>query len=172
DGFRLAFDRPVDPGTLVPNMINITYRDPSTSATAPGTDLSNQITSILPLDLSASHGPNDPGAAPSLSISDTIVQEPLTNQTMATFTVVLSQAVGTLVGVDWATQDGTGPSAALSSGLRPDYVASSGTLIFQPDQLTASFQVPVLNDSLFSNSRYFLVNLSNAATVFIDRPQG
>ena len=90
---------------------------------------------------------------------------------MAVFTVVLSQAVGTLVGVDWATQDGSGPSAAVSTGLRPDYVASSGTVIFQADQLTASFTVPVLNNSLFTNNRYFLVNLSNSATVSIDRPQ-
>src|SRR5207253_725784 len=56
DGFVLTFDRPVDPGTLSPNMITITYRDPTTPAGSPGTDLSNQITGVLPLDLSAAHG--------------------------------------------------------------------------------------------------------------------
>jgi subtilisin-like proprotein convertase family protein len=171
NGFVLTFDRPVDPGTLNANMINITYRDPTTPAGSPGTDISNQITSILPLGLSASHGPNDVGTPPSLSISDTIVQEPKGNQTMALFTVILSQAINTKVAVDWSTQDGTGPDAAVSTGGNPDYVPSKGTLIFQPDQMTASFQVPILNNSQLTNNRYFLVNLTNSA-VLIDRAQG
>ncbi len=169
DGFVLTFDRPVDPGSLTSNIINITYTDPKTAAT---TDLSNQITSVTPIDLSAAHGPNDKGTPPSFSISDTIVQEPTSGQTMAVFTVILSQPVGTPLAVNWATQDATGNAAAVSSGLNADYVASSGTVVFKAGQTTASFQVPVLSDALFTGNRYFLVNLTNSATVLIGRAQG
>jgi len=172
NGFVLTFDRPVDPGTLTPNLINITYRDAVTPAGSPGTDLSSQITAITPLDLSAAHGPNDFGTPASFSISDTIIQEPLTGQTLANFTVILSQPLGTSASVNWATQDGTGVGAAVSTGFNADYVPSQGTLVFAPDQTTASFQVPVLADSQFTSNRYFLVNLSNSASILIGRTQG
>ena len=174
NGFVLTFDRPVDPATLTPGLITFTYRDPNTPAGSPGTDLSNQITGITPLDLSAAHGPNVSGTPPSFTISDTIVQEPFSGGTMANFTVVMSQAVGTPVAVDWATQDDIGSrTAANSTGPNPDYVASHGTLVFNPGQVTASFQVPVLSDPAFTSNRHFLVNLTNApAAIVIDRAQG
>ena len=171
-GFVLTFDRPVDPATFTPNLVDITYRNTTTPAGSPGTDMSSQITGITPIDLSASHGPNDSGTPPAFSLSDTIVQEPVSGQTFATFTVILSQPVGTLTAVDWATQDGAGKTAAVSTGINPDYVPSKGTLIFNAGQTTASFQVPILADPLFSSNRHFLVNLSNAGTVLIDRTQG
>ncbi len=173
NGFVLTFDRPVDPATLTPGMITVTYRDPNTPAGSPGTDISNQITGITPLDLSAAHGPNASGTPPSFSVSDTIVQEPFASRTSASFTVILSQAVGTPVSVDWSTQDDTGSTAATSTGVNADYVPSHGTLVFNPGQVTASFQVPVLKDSLFTSNRHFLVNLSNApAAIVINRTQG
>ncbi len=171
-GFVLTFDRPVDPGTFTPNLVDITYRNPTTPAGSPGTDISNQITGITPIDISASHGPNDPGTPPEFSISDTIVQEPSTGQSFAVFTVVLSQAVSTTSAVDWATQNGTGNAAAASSGPDQDYIPSSGTLLFNANQTTASFQVPIKADALFTSNRYFLVNLSNSGGILIDRAQG
>ncbi len=171
-GFVLTFDRPVDPGTFGPNLVNITYRDPTTPAGSPGTDISNQITGVTPLDISASHAPNDPGTPPAYSISDTITQEPVSGQSFATFTVILSQAVSTSSAVDWATQDGTGSGAASSSGPDQDYIPSHGTLIFNDYQTVASFQVPIKADTLFTSNRYFLVNLSNSGSILIDRAQG
>ena len=145
-GFVLAFDRPVDPGTFTPNLVDVTYTDPNPSpAGSPPTttDISDQVTGITPLDISASHAPTDPGTPPEISVSDTIVQEPTSGLTFATFTVILSQAVSTTTAVDWSTQDATGNAAALSSGPDSDYIASSGTILFNALQTTASFQVPI-----------------------------
>jgi subtilisin-like proprotein convertase family protein len=173
NGFVITFDRPIDPGLVTPGSVNITYRDPNTPAGQPGVDLSNQIISTNPIDVSTPHGPNDPGTRDSVSISDTIVHRPQSGQVFAVFTVTMSQTLGTLAAFDWATQDGTGSGAAVSTGNSPDYQASRGTVIIPAGETTASFQVPIFSNGAGGGNKFFLVNLSNApGNVIIHKSQG
>jgi uncharacterized delta-60 repeat protein len=75
----------------------------------------------------------------------------------AILTVVRSGGVAGPAYVDYATADGT----ALSN---VNYTATSGVLTFAPNQLSASFQVPITNNGLSGpppSGFYFNVNLSN-----------
>ena len=63
--------------------------------------------------------------------------------------------------VAYTTQDGTGPQGAHAG---TDYVATSGTLIFAPYQLTATITVPILGNNIFQEDKTFTVSLSNPLT--------
>lgn len=58
----------------------------------------------------------------------------------ATFTVTRVGAPGTTSSVDYATSDGTATAG--------DYQSAHGTLTFGPDDVTKSFTVPIVNDSV------------------------
>ncbi len=60
-----------------------------------------------------------------------------------TFTVSLSEATPVQVTVDYATSDGSGGDAAVAGS---DYVSRSGTLIFPPNTITRTFDVPIVDD--------------------------
>ena len=102
--------------------------DPTVPAGSPGTNLSDQITGITPLDIAASHGPNDLGTTITYSVGDTLVQEPSSGQTMATFTVVLSQSVGSL---SLSTPQYAPPTAAAAADA-PWYVPATRFLAGNP----------------------------------------
>src|SRR5262249_46659062 len=76
-------------------------------------------------------------SVPSLSISNVSLAEGNSGTTAFTFTVSLSAASGQMVGVNYATADGT---ATVGSG---DYQATSGTLTFNPGQLSKTITVLV-----------------------------
>jgi hypothetical protein len=60
------------------------------------------------------------------------------------------------VQVDYTTQDGTAHAGV-------DYVATSGTLSFAPNQTTATISVPIIGNTVFGDgNRTFTVALSNA----------
>jgi hypothetical protein len=59
----------------------------------------------------------------------------------ATITVTASPAPQSSISVQYATQDGTGPDAAIAPG---DYTSTSGTLAFAAGQTTQTFQVAVV----------------------------
>jgi uncharacterized delta-60 repeat protein len=71
----------------------------------------------------------------------------------ASLAVTLAGPYGNPVSVNCATSDGTA-----SAGL--DYVATNGTILFSPGQTSATFNVPVLNDSLVEEPRTVIVTLS------------
>ncbi len=81
-------------------------------------------------------------------------------------TVTRSSNLDASVTVDYATSDFASDTAATAGA---DYVATSGTLRFGPDQASQSFAVPILNDGQIERERvagslhreYFRVTLSN-----------
>ncbi len=60
-----------------------------------------------------------------------------------TFTVSLSESIPGQLTVDYATSDGSGASAAAAGS---DYTFGSGTLIFPPNTLTRTIDVPIIDD--------------------------
>ena len=71
------------------------------------------------------------------------------------FSVLLTNASGTTVRVDYATADG---SAIAGS----DYTATSGTLTFNPGQTSKTVPLTIVNDALAEDDETFTLNLSNA----------
>ena len=62
------------------------------------------------------------------------------------------------VSVEYATADGT-------AGAGEDYTATSGTLTFQPGQISATVSVPVSDDYLAENDESFTLTLANPVNV-------
>ena len=96
----------------------------------------------------------------SFSPTSVSVTEPLSFTTTASFSVSLNAAAGRTVTVDFATADGT----ALAGS---DYTAASGTLSFEPGDLTKSAAVTVLSDSLVEAVETFTLVLSNPTNATI-----
>jgi subtilisin family serine protease/subtilisin-like proprotein convertase family protein len=102
---------------------------------------------------------------PRISVTDVTLAEGAAGTTIATFTVLLSNAIGDPVSVNFATADGTATAGS-------DYVAASGTLTFAPGELTKSVTVVVHGDTLDEPDEHFFLNLSNAAGASLDDAQG
>jgi hypothetical protein len=107
----------------------------------------------------------DDDSPPALSIDDVTVTEGNAGTTDATFTVSLSSPSGNAVSVDFATENGT----ATAPG---DYLAASGTLVFDPGQTTESVSVTVNGDTLDEADETYFVNLSNPVNATIADAQG
>ncbi len=84
--------------------------------------------------------------------------KPDTGQLMGMFVVTRTGDQAAPVLVDYTTQDGTGPNGAHAG---TDYVATTGTLLFNPSQVMATIAVPILGSNLFQADKTFTVNLSN-----------
>src|SRR5438552_7592376 len=82
-----------------------------------------------------------------------------------TFTVTLSSASNLSVNVNFATANGTATAAS-------DYLATSGTLTFNPGDLTKTINVTINGDQLFEPDETFTVNLSNPVNTTISRGTG
>lgn len=98
----------------------------------------------------------------SISINKVSQAEGNTGTTNFVFTVTLSQASDVAVTVDFATSDGTGAGAATAPG---DYTAQTGTLTFNPGDLTKSITVAVNGDTANEADEQFKVTLSNLQNV-------
>jgi large repetitive protein len=70
------------------------------------------------------------------------------------FSVLLTNAKSSTVGVDYATADGT----ALAGS---DYTTTSGTLTFGPNQTSKTVAVPVLDDALAEDDETLVLELTN-----------
>lgn len=79
----------------------------------------------------------------------------------ATLTVIRTGGAAQSLSVNYATADGPN-TFYQGEGILPNYVAVSGTLVFQPNQTAASFNVPVLDDGVVDPTTgfYFTVSLS------------
>jgi len=82
------------------------------------------------------------------------------------FTVTLSAASNLTVNVDYATANGTATVAD------NDYQVSSGTLTFNPGDLTKTITVLVNGDQKFEPDETLFVNLTNAVNATISDNQG
>jgi len=100
---------------------------------------------------------NDEAApvVPALLIGDVSIAEGNSGSSLATFTVTLSPSSASQVKVDYANANGTATAGS-------DYVATNGTLTFDPGDTSKSFTVTINGDTLFEPNETFLVNLSNA----------
>ncbi len=87
-----------------------------------------------------------------LRIDDVTVPESVEN---ATFTVTLSGQSPNRVSVQFATSDETAMAG-------DDYVAMSGSLVFDPGEVQGSISIPVLMDEMDEPDEAFLVTLSDA----------
>jgi hypothetical protein len=103
---------------------------------------------------------------PSLSINDVSVAEGNSGTTNLIFTVTLSAASNLTVSVNYATANGT---ATLADN---DYQAASGTLTFNPGDLTKTITVSVNGDQKFEPDETVFVNLTTAVNAAISDNQG
>ncbi len=104
--------------------------------------------------------PEQAQVLPTLSITGVTVMEGQSGTSLANLTVSLSSPSSQPVSVNYATQDGTATTGS-------DYVGSSDTLSFAPNQTTATIQTPVLGDTQVEKDETFKVNLSNPANAIL-----
>ncbi|QDV17336.1 Calx-beta domain protein [Gimesia panareensis] len=95
---------------------------------------------------------------PTISIHDVTVNESLGT---ASLTVSLDQTVPDLVTVDWSTE-----AQSAIDGL--DFLGSSGTLTFQPGEVTQTISVPLIKSDSYEAEETFLVNLTNLQSAGMD----
>src|SRR5262249_5080198 len=83
--------------------------------------------------------------------------------TDAVFTVSLSNAYDQDVTVDYATSD-DGDYSPDSAQAGIDYLATAGTLRFNPGQTSQAIRVPILGDQTGELNEYFYLNLLSASS--------
>jgi hypothetical protein len=102
---------------------------------------------------------------PTISVSDMTVTEGNSGTSLGNFTVKLSVAPVQTVTVNYATADGTASDGS-------DYVAGSGTLTFNPGQMSKTITVSVNGDRLAEPDEHFFVNLTSPSGAVIADGQG
>src|SRR5207244_3390453 len=100
-----------------------------------------------------------------LSINDVSITEGDSGTKTMTFTVTLSSASNLTVTVNFATANGTATAPS-------DYVATNGTLTFNPGDLTKTINVTINGDQTPEPAEFFTVNLSNPVNTTISRGTG
>ena len=105
-------------------------------------------------------------AAPTLSINDVSIAEGNSGTTNLVFTVTLSATSAATVNVSYATANGT----ALTSD--NDYQSTSGTLTFNPGDLTKPITVVINGDQKTELDETVLLNLTNPVNAVVADAQG
>ena len=109
---------------------------------------------------------DDTGAGvPQISISDTTITEGNSGTKNLTFTVRLSAASPQTVSVNYATANDTATAGS-------DYTAKSGTLTFNPGEVSKTITIAIKGDLLDEVNERFRVNLSNVINATISDSQG
>ena len=103
---------------------------------------------------------------PRVSIGDVSMAEGDSGTTGFTFTVSLDEVSESTVMVDWTTMDGT---ATLADG---DYAMNSGTVTFDPSDVSETVTVLVSGDTGFEPNETFTVVLSNPINTAINDGTG
>jgi hypothetical protein len=106
-----------------------------------------------------------PPPQPALRVGDAQVAEGNGGATSATFTVSLSAASSQPVTVACATANGSASSGS-------DYIATTGSLTFNPGETTKTVTVSVQGDTLDEADETFTLNLSGPANATIADGQG
>lgn len=107
---------------------------------------------------------------PTLRINSLLRSETNSGMLPLTFEVTLYVGNPTIprtqtITVDFATADGTAVAGE-------DYIATSGTLTFAPDETTKFIPVPIIGDYVIEPTETFTVNLSNPVNATINRGVG
>lgn len=92
---------------------------------------------------------------PPISISNARVIEGDSGTTQATFAVALGAPTVSPVTVNYVTKDGTATAGT-------DYVPTTGTVVFQPGQTSATISIPVTGDMTKEPDQVFEVDLALA----------
>jgi uncharacterized repeat protein (TIGR01451 family) len=100
-----------------------------------------------------------------LAIGDAGVAEGNTGTTSTVFTVTLSYPNAVTSTVDYATSNGTALAGI-------DYVATNGTLVFEPGVTSQTVTVGVNGDIVAESNETFYVTLSGANNAFISDARG
>ena len=107
----------------------------------------------------------DDDATPRVTVNDVTLAEPLVGQANAIFNVSLSAPSNKTIVVNYSTADGTATAGN-------DYVPKSGTLIFQPGDVSSSVPVAVNADSAEEPNETFFLNLSVVMNADLADSQG
>ena len=104
---------------------------------------------------------------PAISISPTSLRTEGAAGTSgnAQFDVVLSNPSSQVITVSFGTANGTATAGS-------DYVATSGTITFNPGETSKSIPVQVSGDNIDEVDETYFVNLSNPTNATISRAQG
>ncbi len=106
---------------------------------------------------------NDDAAppTPNITIDDPNVAEGDAGTQTLGFTVSLSMPSSSTVTVDYATASAAPASGIATSGT--DYIAASGTITFDPGQVSKPVSIAINGDQLVEPNETFFVNLTNAS---------
>jgi CSLREA domain-containing protein len=85
---------------------------------------------------------------PAVALSDVTMEEGDTGTRTAAFVVTLSTSTAGIASVDYETADGTASAGA-------DYVATRGTLLFQPGVTSQTIEVPIVGDTEIETDETF-----------------
>jgi hypothetical protein len=102
---------------------------------------------------------------PALSINDVSTTEGDSGTKMLSFTVTLAGASSQTATVNYAT-------ANLTAEAGSDYIATNGTLTFNPGDLTKQIDVTIKGDQSFEPNETFFVNLTSPSNATLSDTQG
>ena len=125
-------------------------------------DLSNPVSATLGTPASATLTIVDDETEPTVQLSSAAYSVGEADGS-AVITVTLSGVSVFTATVDYATSDGTAVDGA-------DYTAASGTLIFAPGETSLTFNVAVLDDSLYEGNETVLLDLGNPVNTTLGTP--
>jgi hypothetical protein len=97
-------------------------------------------------------------------MTDATVIEGNSGTTNAVFKIRLTTPQPVQVSVDYATADGSATAGR-------DYLATNGTLIFEPGETNKSVTIPVLGDLLDETNETFFLRLSNPTNISLNVTQ-
>jgi len=106
-----------------------------------------------------------PGNLPDVTVNDVTITEGDVGSTNADFSVTLSSPSTHRVTVGYSTSDGTATQGT-------DYVAKTGSVVFEPGETSKTVSVAVLGDTTDEFSETFKLNLNSVDVGTIVRNQG
>lgn len=130
-------------------------------------EISNPVNAVLSFEGSVIRGheslfviENDDYTGPLVSIAtaDGVISE---GSASVSFVFTLSTASDQVVSFDYFTQDSTAKAGE-------DYVATSGTLVFQPGETTKTVEVEILDDGNVEGDEVFSIEIANPVNLAMD----
>ena len=107
-----------------------------------------------------------------ISISDVTITEGTTGSSMASFVVTLSKESPETVTVQYSTLEGTALGSNGFSSYPYDYTTASGTLTFQPGEITKTIDVAIRVENWYEPNETFTALLSNPVKAAISDGTG
>ena len=112
----------------------------------------------------------DNDGPPTVTIDNVTVTEGDESTSNAVFTVSLDNFSSKIITIDYSTEDGL-PEDGETAVAGLDYVAQTGTLIFEPGETTKTIEVQILEDTLNEVNENFALALTNPNNVILTDPE-